>query len=87
MNRMRCVAGLALMTATSPAMALPPDATAYQITVDHAGVTTSGSVLALHETPRWSVHLTGPTSFPIIAGGVQQGGSCYDYRSGAELPD
>jgi hypothetical protein len=22
-----------------------------------------------------------------IAGGVQQGGSCYDYLSGAELPD
>jgi outer membrane protein assembly factor BamB len=65
------IAGLALMFASSLSSASPPDATAYQVTVDHAGVTTSGGVLTLQETPRWSVQLPGPISYPIIAeGGV-----------------
>jgi outer membrane protein assembly factor BamB len=49
--------------------AAPPEATAYQITVDHAGVTTSGGVLALQPTPLWSVTLPGAISYPVIAGG------------------
>src|SRR5215831_3252894 len=47
----------------------PPEATTYQITVDHAGVTASGGVLALQETPLWSAPLSGASSYPIIAGG------------------
>ena len=46
-----------------------PEATTYQITVDHAGVTASGGVLALQETPLWSAPLSGTSSYPIIAGG------------------
>lgn len=57
--------------------ATPPESTAFQITVDHAGVTTSGGILALQESPAWSVTLSSPLS-PIIAGGrvfVTAGGS------------
>ena len=46
----------------------PPDATAYQITVDHAGVTTSGGTLALQLTPRWTQALPGPGGYPLIVG-------------------
>jgi outer membrane protein assembly factor BamB len=46
-----------------------PEATTYQITIDHAGVTASGGVLALQETPLWSAPLSGASSYPIIAGG------------------
>src|ERR1700722_10316499 len=46
----------------------PPDATAYQITVDHAGVTTSGGTLALQLTPRWTQTLPGPSGYPLIVG-------------------
>jgi outer membrane protein assembly factor BamB len=46
----------------------PPDATAYQITVDHAGATTSGGVLALQLTPRWTVTLPAASAYPLIVG-------------------
>jgi hypothetical protein len=39
--------GVVLTGAASLARAAPPEATAYQITVNHAGVTASGSTLAL----------------------------------------
>jgi hypothetical protein len=67
---MRLLLPLALCAAfMQPAGAVgPPEATAYQITVDHAGVTTSGGVLALQEHPLWSVTLPGPISYPLIAG-------------------
>ena len=92
------IAAIALMSVSPFASASPPDATAYQITVDHAGVTTSGGVLALQEAPRWSVQLSGPSSYPIIAGGgvfvtsVSDTGSPYgtrlyafDAQTGAQL--
>jgi len=47
----------------------PVQATAYQITPDHAGVTTSGGTLALQLKPLWSVTLPGAISYPIIADG------------------
>ena len=46
----------------------PPDATAYQITVDHAGATTSGGVLALQFVPRWTVALPAAGAYPLIVG-------------------
>lgn len=64
----RLAALLALGTSLT-CQAAPPEATAYQITVDHAGVTTSGGVLALQQTPLWSVTLPGAISYPVIAGG------------------
>jgi len=48
----------------------PPQATAYQITVDHAGVTASGGVLAPEPWLLWSVKLPGAISYPVIAGGA-----------------
>lgn len=72
------MAALALALVSEVASsAPPPESTAFQITVDHAGVTTSGGVLALQESPAWSVALSSPLS-PIIAGGhvfVTAGGS------------
>ena len=47
----------------------PVQATAYQITPDHAGVTASGGSLALQLKPLWSVTLPGAISYPIIADG------------------
>jgi fibronectin type 3 domain-containing protein len=63
-----------------PSFAAPPEATAYQITVDHAGVTTSGGALALQETPLWSVDFPSPSSvsYPVIAGrALIPGGAVY----------
>jgi outer membrane protein assembly factor BamB len=68
----RLARGLATLTlALIPHIASSalPEATTYQITVDHAGVTASGGVLALQETPLWSAPLSGASSYPIIAGG------------------
>ena len=65
------LAGLGLFGVCAPSLATPPEATAYQITVDHAGVTTSGGALALQETPLWSITtLPAGISYPIIAGGA-----------------
>jgi outer membrane protein assembly factor BamB len=50
--------------------AVPPESTAYQITVDHAGATSSGGALALQPTPLWQVTLPGLSSYPLIAGGA-----------------
>lgn len=61
--------GSVLAVGAPAAWSAPPEATAYQITVDHAGVTTSGGVLALQETPLWSATLNGASSYPIIADG------------------
>src|SRR5215469_2900588 len=63
------LATVALCLIPCLAWSAPPEATAYQMTVDHAGVTTSGGVLALQETPLWTAPLSGASSFPIIAGG------------------
>jgi outer membrane protein assembly factor BamB len=62
---------LLLGLAGAPALsaAAPPESTAYQITVDHAGVTSSGGALALQTTPLWQVSLPGAISYPLIAGG------------------
>jgi outer membrane protein assembly factor BamB len=49
--------------------AAPPQATTFQITIDHAGVTTSGGTLALQNTPLWTVQLPGSISYPLIADG------------------
>lgn len=72
------LAALALALVSEVAWsAPPPESTAFQITVDHAGVTTSGGVLALQQSPAWSAALSSPFS-PIIAGGrvfVTAGGS------------
>ena len=51
------------------ALAAPPEATTYHITADHAGVTTSGGVLALQPKPLWTRTVTGQASYPVIAGG------------------
>ena len=51
------------------APAAPPQATTFQITPDHAGVTTSGGTLALQTQPVWSVQLPGPISYPLIDDG------------------
>jgi outer membrane protein assembly factor BamB len=84
------LAALALPLVSHIAFGAPPEATAYQITVDHAGATTSGGVLALQETPLWVVDLPDVASFPIIAGGKvyvttrgmpSGGGSGPDYGS------
>jgi outer membrane protein assembly factor BamB len=58
---------LAASTAWSAA---PPEATTYQMTVDHAGVTTSGGAVALQANPLWSIDLGGPISYPLISGGI-----------------
>jgi outer membrane protein assembly factor BamB len=65
-------AGLVLATSGSAAWPAspPPEATAYQITVDHAGVTTSGGAVALQSSPLWTVNLAGPSSYPLIVGGI-----------------
>jgi outer membrane protein assembly factor BamB len=63
------LAALLILGTSLTCQAAPPEATAYQITVDHAGVTASGGVLALQETPLWSVTLPGAISYPVIAGG------------------
>lgn len=63
-------ASFVLLIAALPARAAPPEATTYQITVDHAGVTTSGGALALQQTPLWSVSFPGAVSYPVIAGGT-----------------
>jgi fibronectin type 3 domain-containing protein len=63
------LATLAVPLVPTLALSAPPEATAYQITVSHAGATTSGGVLALQETPLWTVDLPDVASFPIIAGG------------------
>ena len=69
------LATLALTLVPCLGWSAPPEATAYQVTVDHAGVTTSGGVLALQETPLWTATLLGPSSspsassYPIIADG------------------
>ena len=51
------------------ALASPPEATTYHITPDHAGVTTSGGVLALQPKPLWTRTVNGQASYPVIAGG------------------
>jgi outer membrane protein assembly factor BamB len=63
-------AGLALLLCPLVVLAAPPEATAYQITVDHAGVTSSGGALALQPTPLWKVSLPAAISYPLIAGGA-----------------
>jgi outer membrane protein assembly factor BamB len=85
------LAGLSLLGVCAPSIAAPPEATAYQITVDHAGVTTSGGALALQETPLWTI-ATFPSpsgiSYPIIAGGsvyVTAGGTPDDVTLGTTL--
>jgi outer membrane protein assembly factor BamB len=60
---------LALAGTTALGAATPPESTAYQITVDHSGVTRSGGALALQTTPLWKVSLPGAISYPLIAGG------------------
>lgn len=60
---------LLVLGASLTCQATSPEATAYQITVDHAGITTSGGVLVLQQTPLWSVTLAGAISYPLIAGG------------------
>jgi len=64
-----CV-GLALLLCPLVVSAAPPEATAYQITVDHAGSTSSGGALALQPTPLWKVSLPAAISYPLIAGGA-----------------
>ena len=63
------IASLLLVVTPLTGRAAPPQATAFQITVDHAGVTTSGGTLALQETPLWRVDLPGRISYPLIADG------------------
>ena len=63
------IATLLLVTAPFSVRAVPPQATAFQITADHAGVTTSGGTLALQPTPLWMVNLPGRISYPLIADG------------------
>jgi outer membrane protein assembly factor BamB len=48
----------------------PPDATTFQMTIDHAGVTSSGGAVALQASPLWTVQLPGPSSYPLISNGV-----------------
>jgi outer membrane protein assembly factor BamB len=62
--------GLILSTSGALAWSTPPEATAYQMTIDHAGVTTSGGSVALQASPLWSVNLAGPISYPLIANGT-----------------
>src|SRR6516164_3961025 len=63
-----CLAALILSAGlVQGAPAAPPQATTFQITPDHAGVTTSGGTLALQPQPVWSVQLPGPISYPLIA--------------------
>jgi outer membrane protein assembly factor BamB len=65
-----CLAALMLFAGLGHAApAAPPQATTFQITPDHAGVTTSGGALALQTQPLWSVQLPGPISYPLIADG------------------
>jgi outer membrane protein assembly factor BamB len=59
---------LALCVFSPICWSAPPDATAYQITVDHAGATTSGGVLALQLAPRWTVTLPAASAYPLIVG-------------------
>jgi outer membrane protein assembly factor BamB/fibronectin type 3 domain-containing protein len=67
----KCAAVLSSAMAASTAWAaVPPEATTYQVTVDHAGVTTSGGALALQASPLWTVNLGGPISYPLISGNV-----------------
>jgi outer membrane protein assembly factor BamB len=59
------------LLACAPGLAAtPPEATAYQITVDHAGATSAGGALALQPKPLWKVTLPGLISYPLIAGGT-----------------
>lgn len=63
-----CLAALMLFAGLGHAApAAPPQATTFQITPDHAGVTTSGGMLALQTQPLWSVQLPGALSYPLIA--------------------
>jgi outer membrane protein assembly factor BamB len=48
----------------------PPDATTFQMTIDHAGVTSSGGAVALQASPLWTVPLPGPSSYPLISNGI-----------------
>jgi len=48
----------------------PPDATTYQMTIDHAGATSSGGAVALQASPLWTVTLAGPISYPLISNGI-----------------
>jgi outer membrane protein assembly factor BamB len=52
----------------APAPAQPP-ATAFQITPNHAGVTSFSGTLSFPATPTWSVTLPGAVSYPLIADG------------------
>lgn len=64
----KLLAALALCVFSPICWSAPPDATAYQITVDHAGATTSGGVLALQLAPRWTVTLPAASAYPLIVG-------------------
>jgi outer membrane protein assembly factor BamB len=64
----KLLAALSLCMLSPICWSAPPDATAYQITVDHAGATTSGGVLALQLTPRWTVTLPATSSYPLVVG-------------------
>jgi outer membrane protein assembly factor BamB len=68
MAKLKLLAALALCVFSPICWSAPPDATAYQITVDHAGATTSGGVLALQLTPRWTVTLPAASAYPLIVG-------------------
>ena len=86
----RLLAALALLACIPIGWGTPPEATAYQITVDHAGVTTSGGTLALQLTPRWTVTLPDASSYPLIVGNrvyALAGGLLYalDVQTGATL--
>jgi outer membrane protein assembly factor BamB/fibronectin type 3 domain-containing protein len=86
----RLLAALCLLGVTSAGWSAPPEATAYQITVDHAGVTTSGGVLALQLQPLWTVNLSAAGAYPLIVGNVVYevaGGLLYalDAQTGATV--
>ena len=66
--RLACAALLVL--SSLPARSAAPEASAYQITPDHAGVTVSGGVLALQEQPLWTVSFGASSSYPLIVNGT-----------------
>ncbi len=60
---------LVIANSVTSASGSPPEATAYQITPGHAGVTTSGGSISLQQAPLWTYPVTGSSSYPLIAGG------------------
>src|SRR5262249_5932807 len=60
---------LALSWIPCIAWSVPPEATSYQITVDHAAATRFEGVVPRQETRLWTASVPGQSSFPISAGG------------------